>query len=111
MRSLTLNPGLHAILDAYKSPKMPSNVQDVGKYAKNEGCCQWVKPNRTLALAVQITSHRGKTTWSNKFLVIICDDLEIFAFFWWCHCEGKSEYIKTMTCPCSSEKLTRDLAP
>lgn len=23
---------------------MPSNVLDVGKYAKNEGCCQTVRP-------------------------------------------------------------------
>jgi hypothetical protein len=39
----TLNPGLD-VLDAYNSARIPSNVLDVGKYAKNEGCCQCVRP-------------------------------------------------------------------
>lgn len=39
----TLKPGL-VVLEEYSSPKIPSNVQAVGKYAKKEGCCQWVNP-------------------------------------------------------------------
>ena len=32
------------MLEEYRSPNIPSNVQAAGKYAKKEGCCQWVKP-------------------------------------------------------------------
>ena len=32
------------MLEEYRSPRMPSNVQAAGKYAKKEGCCQWVNP-------------------------------------------------------------------
>ena len=32
------------MLEEYRSPRIPSNVQAAGKYAKKEGCCQWVNP-------------------------------------------------------------------
>lgn len=40
---LTLNVGL-ATLEAYKSPRSPSNVFAVGYQAKKFGCCQFVIP-------------------------------------------------------------------
>lgn len=39
----TLKPGFD-VLEDRRSPRMPSNVHAVGKYAKKEGCCQCVKP-------------------------------------------------------------------
>jgi len=74
-----LKPGFET-LERYKSPSIPSKVHAVGKYAKKEGCCQCVIPSEG---RLGHGGQRNKTknlTWHNKFLVVICNDLEILSF-------------------------------